>query len=188
VIERLGQLVKAVDGCLYTDPAQSVIYAYPRYPTPAWHWDEEAADLSIPAAALIDLGREPDQRPLYNGVWVGGTVAGVLAQAFISGTAGDLLAPQVLDPLIADSEGIAARARAIAALSASGPGTNLALTTILPPAPAAPGIIRPGLLVNVDGTPARARRVSIKASRSGGLDSPLTVRQSVTLERRENTQ
>lgn len=181
-IERLAQLVKPVDGCLYTDPAASLITAYPRYPTASWTWEQETADLAIPAAALLAWQREPDNRPIRNGVYVSGTQAGVLANIKITGTAGDLQADMVADPLISDDQGTAARARGLSVLSATGPGAALAAECLLmPPGGGGPGLVRPGMLVCLADQKGRARRVNVSARWSSGL----SVTQSIVLERRE---
>lgn len=181
-IDRLAQIVKPVDGCLYTDPSANLITAYPRYPTASWTWDNELADLSIPLDALLAWQREPDMRPLYNGMYVSGTQAGVLANVKITGTAGDLLADMVADHLISDDQGIAARARGLAVLSAGGPGAWLSADCLLmPPGGGGPGLIKPGMLICLGDKKGRARRVNISARWSGSL----MVLQSIVLERRE---
>ncbi|MEI8166621.1 MAG: hypothetical protein WCG26_09580, partial [Chloroflexales bacterium] len=132
-IERILQILKPLDGVLYTHPASHALRASLRYPTPSWDWPGAVADVSLPAAVIRDVSRSPDYKPPYNGVYISGTTSGVLAQAKITGTAGDLQAPMVSDILLADSEGIAARARAIAVLSASGAGVKINVTTQLTP-------------------------------------------------------
>jgi hypothetical protein len=88
----------------------------------------------------------------------------------------------VVDPLISDPDGIAARARAEAVLSASGPGALIAADTLLTPnGSPGPGLIRPGLLVELDGIKGVVRSTRIGAQWTEGL----TVRQSLTIERRE---
>jgi len=181
-IERLQQILAPVSGCLYTDPSAAILTAYPRYPLVPWLWDTHPADVGIPESALLSWSREPDHQPAHNGVYVSGTEAGVLAFCKLSGTAGDLLADQVVDPLISDPDGIAARARAEAVLSASGPGALIAADTLLTPnGSPGPGLIRPGLLVELDGIKGVVRSTRIGAQWTEGL----TVRQSLTIERRE---
>lgn len=181
-ISRLAQIVGAVDGCLYSHPWDRVLYAYPRYPSVAWEWDELTADVAVPESALITWDQEPDHRPLFNAVYVSGTLAGVLAHVVATGTAGDLLAPMVTDPLISDTEAIAARARGVSVLSGCGPGSTIQADTLLTLASGdGPGLLRPGLLVALAGVKGRVRSTRISAAWSGTL----TVRQSASLERRE---
>lgn len=180
-IARLAQLIKPVDGALYTDPVANTITAYPRYPSPAWEWDGETADYSVPELALVELRTEPDYPAVHDGVYVQGTGTGVRALVKIAGTAGADLADPVVDPLLCDPTGTAVRARGIAVLSAAGPGQILVGRTLLT-ADSQPGILRPGLLLGVGGIQARARSTSISAQRSG---DDIVVHQTVTLERRE---
>lgn len=181
-VERLQQIVAPVVGCLYSDPAASILTAYPRYPLVPWLWDTHPADVGIPESALLSWSREPDHQAAHNGVYVSGTTSGVLAFCKLAGTAGDLLADQVVDPLISDPDGLAARARAEAVLSASGPGALIAADTLLTPhGGSGPGLIRPGLLVELAGTKGVVRSTQVSAQWQNGL----VVRQSLTIERRE---
>lgn len=185
-IDRLVSLVLPVDGCLYSHPTDAQITAYPRYPTPAWDWDGEEIDLSVPSAALLALAKAPDPRPLWNGVWVSGTTAGVLASARVEGTAGDLLAPMVVDALLSDEDGVAARARAVSVLSACGPGLTLTADMPLLRAGQYQGngctLARPGLLAEIGGVRGRIRSVRVTARRN---DGGLEVIQTLGAERRE---
>lgn len=189
-IDRLIQLVKPVDGCLLADRADSSIRAYPRYPRPPWEWTPAKLpqNWNLAESAVESLSREDDRRPLVNGVYVGGTVAGVMASARISGTDGAMQAEMVSDVLICDGSGVAARARAISVLSRSGPGWTYTADTLLQPAGEVtsvtpPGSVGPGDVVNLAGALMLTRGVSIRAERGPG--GQLGVRQTLRLERRE---
>jgi len=75
-------------------------------------------------------------------VFVSGQEAGVLAQVTRSGTAGDLLAPMVVDALI--TEAAVARQRGVAVLSDTGRQIEVSLNL---PVLAETGIIEPGAFV-----------------------------------------
>lgn len=180
-IDQLMALVKPVDGCLYTDPADAILTAYPRYPTAAWLWDGETADVGIPEAAVISLDRSPENRPVLNGCYVSGTLVGNVAWVKIAGTDGALVpAEPVVDPLLCHVDAL--RARGIAVLSASGPGHALNAELLLTQeGGTGPGLLRPGLLAEIAGVRGRVRSVRVSAAWSDGL----SVRQSVGIERRE---
>ncbi|MBK1719241.1 hypothetical protein CKO27_16605 [Thiocystis violacea] len=183
-IDRLTQLARPVDGCLLSDPADDILRAYPRYPAPPWQWSETPPDHLIPESVPRSLERADDRRPLVNGVWIGGTTEGLLTFAKIAGTDGAQLAELVLDPLICDTEGLAARARAIAVLSASGPGSILTLETLLMPSDSTdpPRLIQPGELVSISGEMTLSRSLSVTASWSA---KGLEIWQTIEAESRE---
>lgn len=180
-IDQLVGLVKPVDGCLYTDPSAAILTAYPRYPTAAWLWDGQTADVGIPEAAVISLDRAPENRPLLNGCYVSGTLHGNVAWVKIAGTDGAIVpAEPIVDPLLCHVDAL--RARGIAVLSAAGPGHGLdAVLLLTPEGGTGPGLLRPGLLAEIAGVRGMVRSVRVTAFWSAGL----TVRQAVGIERRE---
>lgn len=180
-IDQLSRLVKPVDGCLYTDPSAAILTAYPRYPTAAWLWDGETADVGIPEAAVISLDRSPENRPVLNGCYVSGTLYGNVAWVKIAGTDGALVpAEPIVDPLLCHVDAL--RARGVAVLSAAGPGHALSADLLLTAeGGTGPGLLRPGLLADIAGVRGMVRSVRVSAAWSNGL----TVRQQVGIERRE---
>ena len=180
-IEQLLNLVKPVDGCLYTDPQAAILTAYPRYPTPAWLWDGQPADVGIPEDALATLDRAPDHRPIINGCYVSGVQYGHVAWVKVAGTDGALVPPEpVVDPLLTSPDAL--RLRGLSILSASGPGHTLSATMQLTPSGGSgPGLLRPGQIVAMASVRGRVRSVRVTAEWSQGLK----VRQSVSIERRE---
>jgi hypothetical protein len=183
-IDRLKQLVKPVDGCLYSDPAMEVITAYSRYPTPAWQWASADADLALPESLLRSESREVYATTYCNGVYVSGTTHGVHAQIKRSGTAGELLAASVADPLISDADAIAARARGVSILSAASAGEQISAESLLYPSGSdqQPGLIRPGQLIDLGEQRGRVRGVRLHAQWSDAL----TVHQTITIEQRDS--
>ena len=114
-----------------------------RYPTPAWEWASVAPQFELPAAVTTQEGFEWTDKPKYNRVFVSGQEHGILGQYTRSGTAGDLVAPSVVDPLI--TEAAAARQRGRAIISDTG---RIATVTLRLPVLAETGIIKPGNFVH----------------------------------------
>lgn len=180
-IDQLIALAKPVDGCLYTDPDAAIIFAYPRYPTPAWLWPGFVADVGISEAAVIGLGRAPDHRPILNGCHVSGTLHGYVAWVKVAGTDGALVPNEpAVDPLLCHVDAL--RARGVSILSASGTGETLSAELLLTPeGGSGPGLLRPGLLADIAGIKGMVRSVRVTAEWAQGLK----VRQHVAIERRE---
>ena len=93
----------------------------------------------LPSAATARESLEWKDAARYNGVYVSGVSAGVLGWVKRTGTAGDELAPMVVDPLI--TEAVAARQRGIAVLADT--GRQIEVTLRLPVLPET-GVIEPG--------------------------------------------
>ncbi len=181
-IQQLIRIVSAVDGCLYTDPATSTITAYPRYGTAAWLWSSLSADLSLPLDPVAQITSTPDIQPDYNGVYVSGTISGAVALCKIAGTDGARLrVPMVVDSLLCDSAGVAARARGTAVLSKTGVGSLVTARTLLSD-PLDLVLTRPGHVVNLDGTNGVNRATSISAERNARGE--LEVWQTLGIEQR----
>lgn len=113
-------------------------------------------------------------KPVANRVYVSGEGIGVLGQVTRTGTAGDALAPMVVDRLITHAD--AARQRGIAVLSDS--GRSIGMTLSLPVLPAT-GVIEPGIFVQYqDGSTSRIGLV-----RSTQIDARMPqVRQTIGVE------
>ena len=145
-----------------------------RYPLAPWNWASIVADIELPAAVVTQEGLDWAQKPDYNRVFVSGQGEGVLGQVTRAGTAGDILAPMVTDPLIVDT--ISARQRGRAVLSDT--GNQVAASLNLPVLPET-GIILPGKFVQyVDGGVTR-RGLVRSVSLSGQLPN---VWQSIGVE------
>lgn len=125
---------------------------------------------------MLREGIEWRTRPDYNRVFVSGQQTGVLGRVTRSGTAGDLLAPMVTDPLITSP--IAARQRGTAILADTG---RQAIVNLSLPVLAETGVIEPGKFVRyVDGATTRlgiTRAVSVSFG-AGATD----LRQQITVE------
>lgn len=147
-ISALNRIAAAAGGYVQPDAWDSVIRVLPRYPLPPWQWDLITPDFELPVDATLQESLRWVDKPNYNRVYVSGEGAGVLAQVSRSGTAGDVLAPMVVDSLI--TEGVAARQRGISVLADTGRQIEVGLK--LPVLPET-GIIVPGAFVDyVDGS------------------------------------
>ena len=113
-----------------------------RYPKPTWQWNTIEPDFELPAAVTTQEGFEWVDKPRYNRVFVSGQEHGVNGQYTRSGTAGDLLAPPVIDPLITHAD--AARQRGRAIISDTG---RIATVSLRLPVLTETGIIKPGSFV-----------------------------------------
>lgn len=132
------------------------------WPSAPWQWGSLTPDLELPADVTQRETLRWERRPAYNRVFVSGQHVGVLGQVTRAGTAGDLLAPMVVDPLVTHAD--AARQRGRAILSDTGEQIHIGLRL---PVLDATGVIDPGTLLRYnDGDTPRlglARGVRVEA-------------------------
>lgn len=145
-----------------------------RYPTPAWEWSSVTPDFELPAAVTTHEGFEWADKPAYNRVYVMGQEHGVQGRYTRRGTAGDMLAPPVVDPLITHAD--AARQRGRAIISDTG---RIATVTLRLPVLAETGIVKPGKFVRyVEGANSH---VGVVRGVSVAVNMP-TIYQTLTVE------
>lgn len=146
-----------------------------RYPVAPWNWLADVTpDFELPAAVTTRESIEWVDKARYNRVFVSGQAMGVLGQVTRTGTAGDIVAPMVTDPLI--TEAVAARQRGLSILGDTGRQANVGLR--LPVLPET-GLIQPGKFVSyVDGGTTRLGLVRSTAVEIAGA----SVWQSLNLE------
>ena len=142
-IEALTTIVGAAGGYLLPHPSEKILRVRHRYPVVPWDWwTDVTPDFVLP---VDTVGRESLRwvdKPAYNRVFVAGLETGVLGQVTRTATAGDVLAPMVVDALI--TQAAAARQRGIAVLSDT--GRPIEVTLRLPVLPET-GIIEPGAFI-----------------------------------------
>jgi hypothetical protein len=183
-IQALGELAAAIGARIETDRATYDIAVKPRYEQSPWAWGS-ATPYAILPANIIDA---------QSGSWQGGTNAngiyvadgaGTAALVRIDGTAGEVQVQQIVERLLVTADAKRGRGR-IELARASQQSTH---TLVIPlfPAPASPGLIPIGSLLQItDATePAGHWRgqvmgVSIDAQRGG---REISVRQTLQLER-----
>lgn len=178
-IEVITTIARAAGGYVQNDPIIDVLHVLPRYPALPWAWSEETPDVELPLDVLVEESLETVERPAYNAVYVAGVSQGVIGYVKRAGTAGDVVAPLVTDPLTTHVD--AARGRGGVILGDTGRQQRLTLT--LPVSDDVP-LLPPGLLVAVldgDGYRALTRSLNLRAAWSG--NEGLIVRQSVGVER-----
>jgi hypothetical protein len=141
-IDALTAIAGAAGGYLIPHPSAQSIRVRHRYPVAPWEWSTVTPDFVLPVDAVARESIRWLERPAYNRVFVSGQDVGVLGQVTRAGTAGDVLAPMVVDPLI--TEAAAARQRGIAVWADTGQQIEVSLRL---PLLAETGIIEPGAFV-----------------------------------------
>ena len=177
-VEALGRIVGAVGGTLLPHPSARTLTAGPRYPTAPWEWADTTPAVSLPLDAVSTLDLRWQEKPAYNAVYVAGERQGIIGRVVRAGTAGDRVAPLVVDGLITHADAARERGRAILADT----GKQALVTLELPLFPET-GRLDPGLLLAVgDGT--ASWRGLVRATRiAAAWHDSLTVRQTVEVER-----
>lgn len=144
-------------------PSDAILRVRHRYPVAPWDWHAVTPDLVLPVDAVSRESVRWLEKPAYNRVFVSGQSAGVLGQVTRTGTAGNRVAPMVVDALI--TEAVAARQRGAAILADTGQQFEVGLR--LPVLPET-GIVEPGTFVEYrDGSVARlgiVRTTRVEAS------------------------
>lgn len=141
-ISALGGIAQAGGGYLLPHPSLRSFSVQALYPQAPWEWASVQPNFILPADVVTREGVQWKEQPAYNGVFVSGEAQGVLGQVTRAGTAGDLLAPMVVDPLITTAA--AARQRGLAILGNTGRQLHHTLSL---PVLSATGVIQPGAYV-----------------------------------------
>lgn len=141
-IGAVNQIAAAAGGYVQPHASTQTLKILPRYPRVPWEWGAVVPDFDLPADVTSRESIQWLEKPDYNRVFVSGQGVGVLAQVTRAGTAGDVLAPMVVDALI--TQAAAARQRGIAVLADTGRQIELSLRL---PVLQETGIIVPGAFV-----------------------------------------
>jgi hypothetical protein len=128
-------------------------------------------------------GSEYSRLPLYNrAISAGGAEGGVIVTLTRDGTAGDELAPLVVDSLITDQTAGYERGRN--EIAKGGSWETMRIETLLTDSGVAPGLMLPGNLVEVQDTtetyPVQINSTGVKAAWG---DNGLSIRQSLSADR-----
>ena len=142
-IGALNKIASAAGGYVQPHAANQTIKILPRYPTVPWDWGSVVSDFQLPVDATSRESLRWLEKPAYNRVFVSGQEVGVLGQVTKGGTAGEVLAPMVVDPLVTSA--IAARQRGISILADTGRQIEVSLRL---PVLVETGIILPGAFVD----------------------------------------
>jgi hypothetical protein len=167
-ISALNDIAASAGGYLQPHDTAPILRVLPAWPRPWWEWASVAPDLELPAGIAEVEDTEWVDKPLYDRIFVSGqATGGVLGDYKRAGTAGEVLRPMVVHPLITDDAAV--RQRAVAELSDSGRLVNQTLTLQVLPAT---GVIKPGTLLRYtddDGAP----RLGIVRSTAINWDFPV---------------
>lgn len=174
-IAHAQRLAEAAGAYVQADALLDTLRILPRYPLLPWEWSAATPDITLPSAPVVREAIEWQDKAAYNRVFVSGTESGgVLGQVTRAGTAGDVVAPMITDPLITHADGARARGRPILADT----GRQARITLELPILPET-GIITPGKLVQY--TDAGTTRRGLVRSTAVTAQLP-TARQTIELE------
>lgn len=175
-ISALNAIAQAAGGYLQPHRTNQVIRILPKYPQVPWNWGSISPDFVLPSDVTTREGITWTDKPQYNRVFVSGQQQGILGQVTRIGTAGDLVAPLVTDPLITQEP--AARQRGMSVLADTGRVVQISLSL---PVLQATGIIDPGKFVRY--TDAGIERLGLVRSTSvsvnGGAGS---IKQDIDVE------
>lgn len=145
VIKRIAEAAGAVVRSHRTEP---VLQLQPEYKALPWNWASAVPDVVMPGQIIVQDTLTDLEQELRNAVYVSGSAAGgVVGQIVRAGTAGDLLAAQITDPLMTDV--IAVRQRGIVPLADSALRWRQEVSVPLITGGTAPGLILPGYLIEV---------------------------------------
>lgn len=175
VVMRVAASIGAV---VSSHRTQERLIVAPRFAHLPWKWADATPDVRMPADVIVTDELRPEPRAAYNAIYVSGQAGGILGHVRRAGTAGNRLAPQVTDALI--TEAVAARQRGEAVLGASGNKLVQSITMPLLSGGTAPGLIRPGQLIEVVDTDESWRGLVRGTRLSAAMP---VVRQQITVER-----
>lgn len=142
MMSAVNTIAAAAGAYIQPHPTSQILRVLPKYPSAPWDWATVTPDYQLPADVMSVEGIEWVDRADYNRVFVSGVQHGVIGQVTRLGTAGDLVAPMVTDPLITHVD--AARQRGLSELAKGGRWAEMNLK--LPALPGV-GVIHPGKFV-----------------------------------------
>jgi len=141
-MEALRAIAEAAGGYVQPHRSERSLGIRHRYPFAPWEWDAVTPDIVLPTDVVVRESLRWEEKPAYNRVFVSGQSVGVLGQVTRAGTAGEVLAPMVVDPLV--TEAAAARQRGLAILADTGRQIEVTLRL---PVLTETGIVEPGAFV-----------------------------------------
>ena len=171
-LDAIKKIAAAAGGVVLSHVTDQVLIVQSKYPVDPWDFATATPEVALPDSLFREMGAEWRPAPAYNAVFVSGEGQGVQVKVTREGTAGDLLAGDVVDPLITEVAAGMERGRNI--LGAGGEWSFTRVSVPLFADPGIPGLILPGGLVEVQETGLAAwrgqvRSCSVSASRGNGL-------------------
>jgi transposase len=174
----MGRIVESVGGYIAPHAQFKTLIAQPRYPELPWHWDARDPDRRLPLDIVKTLNLRWEEKPFYNGIYVSGERAGITGRVIRTGSAGDVLAPMIIDGLITHAD--AARERGRSVLANVG---KQAMVTLELPMMSSLGLIDPGQLLAF-GEGSTLWKGLVRSTRiNADWSDALTIRQTLELER-----
>ena len=184
-LSALGKLAASIQATVQATPDGSGVVVASRYPVSPWRWDdpETEVDLVLDGGSVISTGLDWQPGAGWQGIYVSGTEAGVLARVIRDGSNGEPFAQVIVEPLISAIEAATERGRIELAKAEDTQAITLLLPLFADPTP--PGLVRPGRLLEVLdpvwGTyRALVESCAVEASREGDA---VIVRQRLTVRR-----
>ncbi len=181
-ITALNAIASAAGGYVQPHRTAKSLSVLLRYPTAPWDWGDVTPDYELPSAVVKKEAVTWTDKALYNRVFVSGVQAGVLGQITRAGTAGDVEAPMITDPLMTTA--VAVRQRGLPVLADVG---RQAAVSLQLPVLEETGIIPPGKFVRyVDGGITRIGLVRSTSASVERSDRKLTIWQTIGVETHVN--
>lgn len=142
------RVAEAAGGVVRSHRTEATLQIAPRYSRMPWAWPTATPDVQMPGQIITADTLQAVAGTRFNAVYVSGeTQGGVLGHVVRSGTAGDVLAPQVTDALVTHE--LAARQRGSSVLAAAAITKRQPITVPLLTGGSNPGLILPGYLIEV---------------------------------------
>ncbi|KZT13322.1 hypothetical protein A1D30_24015 [Acidovorax sp. GW101-3H11] len=176
VVQRIAEAAGAVVRSHRTDAQLRVA---PRYPSLPWEWATATVNVRMPGQIITTDSLTRQDNPDWEAVNVVGELGGVEGHIVRRDTAGVVLAPGVIDPLITHADAASQRGRTV--LGPAGRGYTHTMTVPLLTGGTNPGLILPGYLLQVD-EPGLTWRGLVRGITV--TESNPTVRQQLVVERR----
>lgn len=146
----LADVLDAIGAVVVPDLSAKTLHIQPRYKLAPWEYDGVGINPDAIINQAMILSESGEYRPgqTVNGVWVSGSNDhGVIVEVKRAGTAGDQLAEDVYHDLITASTAGQQRGKQI--IAAAGSKTLVTLETIITDEMASPGLVLPGMMVEV---------------------------------------
>lgn len=180
-IEVVTMLAAAAGGVVQAHPSSKTLLVFSRYPVSPWDWATTTPDIAINDLVVKALDSDDQPGPPYNRVFVSGEHAGNVLQLTRDGTAGDSVAPVVVDRLLTHIT--ANRERGRVELSRSGRHSEESIDLPLATPPDEPALIVPGTLIEVTDGGETWRGLVLSVSIDAVRESAAVVNQRITVER-----
>lgn len=180
-IQAIQRIVQAIGGVLQTDAHEMQLIVQPRYVLSPWQWASATPALSLPDSLISTIGRQWVIRPRYDAAFISGQTQGVVVHGIRAGQAGNNPAPTVTDALITHVDAGRERARNI--LAAGGRWDISTIAIPLMAAPDVPGLVLPGVIIEVVESGTAWRGQVIGTSVQAAWNNGVTVTQTLEVER-----